>query len=239
MEYGQPAGRTDPTALMPAIPFGDKTAWFAIHSEDTRAVGEALELLDVRPANWEYGIWHAIDSYDDDYAVFVAPPANGWTLAVGLPILWESDDHAPARMVELSRGFGEAQFFASMRVSSSYVWAKATSGNLVRHFYEGDGQRHERGEETPEERALGLRFFDPPSPESSDPEYWKRADLVFVDEKHVLQVAGKWSVDPSKLGELGLAPSLGLLGKPSASYPPKPQFAPRKKVGLIRRFLGR
>lgn len=239
MEFGQLNARTDPTVLAAPVPFGYKTAWFAIHSQDTRAVAGALELLDIRPANWVYGVWHAIESDDDDYAVFVTPPVNGWTLAVGVPILYESDDNAAARMVELSRKFGEAQFFASMRVSNSYVWARAAGGELVRHFYEGDGQRHEHGEETQEERALELRFFDPSAPESSDAEYWKRVNLVFVDEKHVLQVAGKWSVDPSKLGELGVAPSLGLLGNASASYPPKPQFAPRKKVGLIRRLLGR
>jgi hypothetical protein len=219
------------------VPFGYKTAWFAIRSEDTNAVAIALELQNVYPANWEYGVWRAVES--DEYSIFVTPSVNGWTLAVGVPILFEADDHVIERMKELSRRFGRAQFFASMRTSNCYIWARAANGNLVRQFYEGDGERRELGERTEEEEALGVRFFDASSPESNDPQYWKRKDLVFVDEECVLKIARKWSVDPSKLGDLGLAPSLGLLGKPSASYPPRPEPLARKQRGLIRRMLGR
>jgi hypothetical protein len=142
---------------------------------------------------------------------------------MGAPIVWESDDHATVRMTELSRQFGEVQFFGSMRTSDAYVWARASKGKLVRLFYEGDGNRRVQGNETNEEKALGLNFFDASSPEASQPGYWQRRDLVYLDEEYVLKIAAKWSVDPSKLNQMGLPPSLGLLGGPSASYPPKPQ----------------
>jgi hypothetical protein len=79
------------------------------------------------------------------------------------------------------------------------------------------------GEETDAEKELGFNFFDGSSPESTQPGYWQRKDLRFPDEDCVLKIAAKWSVDPSKLSETGLTASLGLLGNPSASYPPKPK----------------
>jgi hypothetical protein len=204
------------------MPFGYKTAWFAVRSTNVNAVAEALQLGEPQPANWQYGVWHSGEP--DDYAIFVSPPVNGWILAVGVPILFEADGHATQRMIELSRQFGEVQLFASMRISDAYVWARAKNGQLVRRFYEGDGDRSETGAQTEEERELGQKFFDAGSPEAKDPGYWKRKDLVFLDEQYVLKVAGKWSVDPSKLDELGLAPALGVLGKASASYPPRPKL---------------
>lgn len=219
-------GLADRNLLVPPFPFGYKTAWFAVRSTDVDAVAAALQLERPQQANWQYGIWHSVES--DDYAIFVCSPINGWILAVGVPILFEADSHATQRMVELSRQFGEAQLFVSMRVSDVYVWAWAKNGRLVRRFYEGDGERSETGVPTDAELELGIKFFDASSPEAKEPGYWKRKDLVFVDEQYVLRVAGKWSVDPSKLNEMGLTPSLGVLGTPSASYPPKSQPIRRK-----------
>jgi hypothetical protein len=211
---------------VPPLPFGYKTAWFAIRSNDTKAVADALQLQTPLPANWQCGIWHAVET--EDYSIFVTPPVDGWTLAVGVPVLFEAEDHATQRMIELSQRFGEAQLYASMRISDAYVWARATDGHLVRRFYEGDGKREETGDYSDAEKELGVKFFDASSPESKEPGYWKRKDLIFVDEEYVLKVAGKWSVNPSKLNELGLPPSLGLLGEASVSYPPKPRAVHHK-----------
>ncbi len=214
-------GLANPEMLVPPMPFGYKTGWFAVHTSDATAVAEALQLKEPRPANWQYGIWHSVEL--DDYAIFVSPPVNGWVLAMGLPILFEADNHATERMIELSHRFGEAQFFSSMRVSDAYVWAQAKNGRLVRRFYEADGARSETGPATKEEQELGTNFFDGNSPEANDPNYWKRKDLISVDERYVLQIAGKWSVNPARLDQMGLLPALGILGRPSESYPPKPR----------------
>lgn len=218
-------GINDAGLLTPPMTFGFKTAWFAIRSEEVKAVARALQLQNVRPAGWNYGIWHSIET--DDYSIFVTPPIKGWILAVGVPVLYEADDHATERMVELSRQFGEAQLFASMRVSSAYVWARARNGNLLRRFYEADGERQESGEPADEEKAMGLNFFNFASPESKEPGYWDRKDLVYLGEEHVLQMAARWSVDPSKLDQMGLGPAMGLIGEASVSYPPKPQLMRR------------
>lgn len=216
----------NPTMLTLPEPFGYKTAWFAVRSDEEKAVAAAIELQNGHPVNWRYGVRHAHEY--DEYQIFVSPSVNGWILVVGMPIVWEADDHAVTRMVQLSRQFGETQLFGSVRTSDSYLWARARNGKLVRLFYEGDGNRRVEGEPTEAEKAF--KFCDSSSPEPEPPGYWRRNDLRYPDEACVLEIAGKWSVDPSKLGEMGLTPSLGLLGSPSASYPPKPTPHPTKRL---------
>jgi hypothetical protein len=139
---------SDPLLSSPPEPFGYKIAWFAVRSEDPKKVAAALELTNVQPAGWKYGVAHAYGNVENDYRVFVSPPVRGWVLALGLPILFEADDHAKTRMIELSRRFSEAEFFGSMRVSDVYVWGRAVDGRVVRYFYEGGGNRRVEGKET-------------------------------------------------------------------------------------------
>jgi hypothetical protein len=229
------AARSNPRHPAPPVPFGYKTAWFTIRSEDSEAVARALELGQPQPANWVYGLWQAIET--EEYKVFVTPPVVGWVMAVGTPILFEADAYAISRITALSKLFGEAEFFASMRTSSAYTWARAANGRLVRQFYEGDGERREVGDRTEDEKDLTSLFFDPSSPEADDPDYWKRTDLKYLDEEHVLVMAERWSVNPSKLDQMGLPAALGILGTPSSSYPPKPQ--PLRRKNFFDRLLNR
>ena len=223
--------------MVPPEPFGYKTAWFAIRSKDRDAVAKALELHASQEVNWQYGVHHGYEY--NEYLIFVAPAVNGWVLAMGTPVLFEIDDYATERITELSREFGEAQCFGSVRTSNCYTWARAKDGVLVRHFYDADGNHKETGEYTEEEKTLGAKFSDSSSAEAMEPGYWERKDIVGVEELTVLQVARLWSVDPSKLDQMGLEPSLGLLGKPSSSYKPKPEPIRPRKTGLLRRFFGK
>lgn len=222
MTADAPPGLNNPSLMTPPWPFGYRTAWLAIRSEGPKAVAVALELQNVQQSNWVYGVWHSVET--DEYQIFVTPSVKGWVLAVGIAFLFEADDHQEKRIIALSKQFGEAQFFSSMRVSSAYLWARATNGKLVCLFYEGDGTRRTAGDETTEEKQLNFKFFDPSSPESKEPGYWERKDFTYVDEDSVLSVASNWSVDPTKVDRMGLAPALGLLGSPSASYAPNPNW---------------
>ena len=237
MNSGRPAGWNDSKLMVPPEPFGYKTAWFAVRSKDRDAVAKALELQEAQEVNWQHGVHHA-NEYNE-YLIFVVPPVNGWVLAMGTPVVFEMDDYATERITKLSREFGEAQCFGSVKTSSAYTWARAMNGVLVRHFYDADGNHKEIGEYTEEEKTLGAKFSDSSSAEALEPDYWQRKDIVGVEEQTVLQVAGLWSVDPMKLGEMGLAPAYGLLGKPSASYKPKPEPIRPKKTGVLRRLFGK
>jgi hypothetical protein len=237
MNSSRPPGLDDPKLMTPPEPFGYKTAWFAIRSKDSDAVAKALELQIAQEVNWQYGVHHAYEY--NEYLIFVAPPVNGWVLAMGTPVVFEIDDYAAERITKLSRQFGEAQCFGSVRTSNCYSWALARDGVLVRHFYDADGNHRETGEYTQEEKTLGGKLSDSSSAEMMEPGYWERTDIVGVEEQTVLQIAGLWSVDPMKLGEMGLAAAYGLLGKPSASYKPKPEPIRPRKTGVLRRLFGR
>jgi hypothetical protein len=134
-------------------------------------------------------------------------------LVVGDPLLMEVDSLSSLPLLDLSRQFGEAQLFASMRISSAYSWARAENGVLKCYFYSAEGAIKRSGDEAVLERELGIQFFDDDSPEAKDPHYYEREDLTFPDELLVLKVAEHWSVNPRKLEEMNLPASVGLLGR--------------------------
>src|SRR5215204_1501270 len=112
------SAKVDSTPDKP-IGFGRKNQWIAAKCDASRTLADALQLKEIQPANWKSGF---IAAYGYPRAlVFVTPPLNGWVLAVGgLPD--PSDPSALATwrqlMARVSLQFGEAQFFATHRVSS-------------------------------------------------------------------------------------------------------------------------
>jgi hypothetical protein len=62
--------------------FGYKNGWIACRTEDLDAVAAALGLFDRRQVGWSSGV-------DASYecGIYVCPPVDGWTLAVGQPLL--------------------------------------------------------------------------------------------------------------------------------------------------------
>lgn len=111
------------------VSFGYKCAWYAMQGNDIDAVVSVLGLKDVTKSTWSEGIQAA---YSDK--VFVTPPLDDWTLAVGRCLFYEGD--VPAASVlpiltNISRVFGEAQYFASHRVVEAHCWALARGGKLT------------------------------------------------------------------------------------------------------------
>ncbi len=86
------------------------------------------------------------------------------------------------------------------------ICGDAQRGTVIR-LYGYSGNRGETiadiGNQTDAEASLGFRFFDERSPEASDPQidYWAQEDLAFPYEGHVIQLAGRWSIDPTTLDE--------------------------------------
>ena len=164
--------------------FGYKIAWLAISADAPESVAEMLDYhCDVQSMNWTEGIAAA---YSGDH-VFVTPAVQGWVFAVGFDV-WPRDPH---HLLPLSVRFGKALGFASHRVSSAYAWAKAVEGDMQRWFDIGDSEiLANEGEVTPVERNLGLSWDN------------LEALCLEVDEEHVLQVAGGWSINPMELDYL-------------------------------------
>jgi len=95
--------------------FGHKGMWFAVKATDAQRIAAILNITQLSESNWHVGIDKA---YKD--AVFITPPVDGWTLVFGVAFPYNDtgDDLADVKkkLQELSKEFGEAQFFSTNRV---------------------------------------------------------------------------------------------------------------------------
>ncbi len=166
------------------LPFGYKTTWYAAKNCAPATVIRSLHLSDARLGSWSAAL-SAMDGNDFDalHTVLVAP-IDGWTLAVGDKLAGSTavDAETPLKpLVALSSVCGEAQLYASNRDHDWYMWSRAVNGKVLRAF-EFDGSigetLHDLGKHTREER--GVNFVAP-------------------TESDVVRIAGKWSIDPTKI----------------------------------------
>jgi hypothetical protein len=193
--------------------FGYKMSWLAIKSSDAEAVLKSLDIQNVQPANWQTGFVAAYNGH-----VFVSPPVKGWVFVVSpnLPSPdWSNGTGAWNSLLEgLSKKFGEAQYFGTHRIVGYCAWARFINGKETRAFG-FSGERGETladgGEKTAGEIELGYDYLAADSDIKSE-SYWERDDACWPDEEHVMEVAGKWSVNPMSLEELGLPRGVGWIG---------------------------
>ena len=173
------------------VPFGYKTAWYAIKEESSLSVIEKLNLNIISEVNWKSGIEQTY--YSDD--VFVSPVVNGYILIINLIGMSENENHE--RVKEHGKVLPELQYFSSHRVVDYYAWAKFTGGKLLR-FYSylgGEGTLTQEGSITNEEEMLGFNIF----PQCDDFDSWSDKDwdnAVFPDEESVIKIAKLWGIDP-------------------------------------------
>ncbi|WP_422931859.1 hypothetical protein [Singulisphaera sp. PoT] len=169
--------------------FGYKTSWIVVDSTEAAAVASALGLKDPREASWD------VNPYDPD-GVFVSPSVLGWTFVLGYLIEPHFEAFIPW-IESLSRRFGEAQYFATHRVVGLQAWVKAAEGRIVRG-YDWLGERGEVvmdvGGLTPEEEELGLSRLINHRTVDGD---WE--DVHIPDEDDVMNIAGRWSINPQQL----------------------------------------
>jgi hypothetical protein len=203
----------DPIARDQPIPFGSKIAWLAVATTETAEVAAALDLQGSQEATWAEGIAAAYRS-----SVFVTPPLGEWTLAVSTALFLFPRNDAEAFvkpiLEELSRRFGEAQFFCTHRDLELYIWARAQEGRLIRGYGwlgENGVTLWDEGAPTKDELDLGFRF-EPGRPPTVPAE--PNEPPAPLDESCVQQLACLWSIDPSALDEQLKEPVQGLLGVP-------------------------
>lgn len=220
---GTGAGRTI-FATTPDVPhgFGYKMAWLAFRTRDTAAVVDALGLVAPQPANWNSGIGTVYDGELGERHVFVTPPVNGWTFVVGLslphPVGRQFVDKLTPLMVGLGGRFIEIQYYFSYPLLDFFAWARVADGRLVRAFAIGDeGIVWSKGKPTPDERSLGLKMFELRGISG------RRGDaggelILHPTEDHVMRLAERWSLDPTRLGENDAPPALGFVALAPAAW---------------------
>ncbi len=190
--------------------------WIAVRANNKDKIAQILELENVRPANWNSGIREAYGS-----KVFITPQIGDWTLIVGYGLMvgaavTESDESNwhKNQINKLSKVFGEAQFFATHRVTEYHTWGKSIDGEIKRYYsYLGEKGENELIEGIPTPIEDKFNLINTFSEEANDEKYWEREDIVIPDEDLVMKIASGWSVDPTWLEErTDIKYELGLLG---------------------------
>jgi hypothetical protein len=181
--------------------FGIKCAWLAIRSHEPEEVAGALHLQQVKPTAWPDGL-AAVAAWPQQQPlkpVFVCPTVDGWVLcpfSLALASLEQFD------FEQLSRRFGEVQRFLTFRVTDLHQWERWVDGELVRRFgAEADDLLFEIGEPSEDETQVHLSHPDAGT-----------ATPRLADEDMVLEMAGRWSVNPMTLDEHTSLPVHGWLG---------------------------
>ena len=209
-------GTTDADMEIPDQPisFGYKCMWFAIKSAHTEELVKILNLIDIRPCNWQMGIEKAYEN-----SVFITPPINDWTIACGRGLphgdTKEGIEKVKDILKHLSKEYGEAQFFCTHRVVELHCWIRAVEGNIQRVYsYLGESGENIKIEGDATEFEKTLHLVDTFSVEAREENYFERDDVTLPDEEIVMRVAENWSINPSTLeSRMDVSPGLGLLGE--------------------------
>ncbi|HEX7076734.1 MAG TPA: hypothetical protein VF226_22065 [Hyphomicrobiaceae bacterium] len=206
-------------------PFGLKMAWLAIRTQDTARVLDVLGMVDPRPCNWNSGIGTVYDDRLGEHHLFVSPPVDGWTFVVGLslpyPVGQGFVDKCTPMLLRLGREFGEVQYFFSYPLIDFFAWARIIGGKLVRAFAISDeGTIWNKGKPTKEERSLGLKLFELRGVRERTGDAGG-ALMLYPTEEHVMRLASRWSLDPTRIDSAPASASTGYICLAPTSWRPE------------------
>lgn len=207
------------------VAFGRSMAWLAIRTTDRDAVVEALGLFDPIPCSWNSGIGTVYDEELGAAHIFVTPPVDGWTFVVGLPLPHPVGrgfvDKCTPLLLVLGEQFREAQYFFSYPLIDFYAWARARGKRMSRAFATTDeGVIWNKGRTSKEERALGLKAFELRGVRGRSGDAGGEL-ILHPTEDHVLQLAARWSLDPTRLGSVTAPAALGYVALAPSSWRPE------------------
>lgn len=198
--------------------FGYRMGWLAIRTRDSERVIERLGLTDLIETNWDNGIGTIYDEHEAASRVYVTPPVNGWTFVIGLalpqPLGRSFVDKTTPLLLELGSYFIEVQYYLACPDYDCFAWARVVDGKLVRAYAINDeGVVWNKGKQSKEERTLGNKLFEVRGVKRS-PNDAKGELVLYPTEQHILQLAGKWGLDPSELEKLDppASTTLGIIG---------------------------
>ena len=198
---------------MEEVSFGCKTSWLALRVGATDGVVRSLGLRHVTATAPARGIQKAYE-WDPSAKlnpVFVTSPVRGWVLCVGQTLFAFADARPPLFGDLVARLSAElrcdVQFFCTHRIVEAYGWARALEGKLVRaYLYVGESGETvvNYGMPTADELHLGFALFSPGAADQTN-----GGQISYPTEEDVLRLAGRWSLNPTKLPPM----ADGLLGE--------------------------
>ncbi len=206
--------------------FGYKTQWIAVRSWSPQKVADVLQLREREILGWDEGTLRAYRR-----GVYVVAPVPGWTLVHGCfgTTFFPGSPTFLDQLSHLSRELGEVQFFGTHRVSGYCAWALALDGDVRRAYSSSyDGVELFVGHPTTDEIEMGRGLLDHRDSADGGRESEDEDEDDLPDEEDVMELAGRWSVDPTSLDGVP-ASYAGIFGIPPASLL-TPQETPRSST---------
>ncbi len=206
-------------------PFGFKMAWIAIRTRDTERVLDVLGLVEPQPCNWRSGIGTVYDDRLGENHVFVSPPVNGWSFVVGLPLPYPVGrsfvDKCTPLLLDLGSEFIEVQYYFSYPLIDFFAWARIIDGKLVRAFAIGDeGIIWNKGKPSKDEKSLGLKLFELRGVRGRKGDAGGEL-ILYPTEEHVMRLASRWSLDPTRIDAVAAAPATGFIAYAPVTWRPE------------------
>ena len=170
-------------------PFGEGAAWFAIRSEDMKAIGRVCGLVRMEKCSWRDGL-----AVVDSEGGWISPSIGGWTLVCSQIfrelVGYDDEDELVRVTKKISRKLKtDVQFFLadsedSLDGGGASVCVWANSGKLV--------------------RLLGGFGFNLGKPTLGEIALFEQNEETPLSSQAVLSLAKVWSLDPREL-DPGLA----------------------------------
>lgn len=186
--------------------FEGLNGWLCIKGSTPQEVIRALGLLNDMEANWESGLKAVNDNFMKK--VFVTPLMNGYVLALGyIPFgVMNSVNDELKVLDKLADNFDEMTCYSTQSTVDIHVWAKYTSGKLVRGYgwFGESGEVYlNKGNVSAEEVKLGYSNL------ITDPDCdWDT--VIIPDTEHVFAMAKEWGVSPD-LSDVNLSAGTGFV----------------------------
>jgi hypothetical protein len=205
------------TTLDSVVSFGYKCMWIVVKTNDKDKIADILKIKNRLPCNWKQGIEQA---YEDK--IFITPQVGQWTFVVGWGLTnfsfkneLEEVKSFKNKIDKLSKEFGEAQFFATHRVSEYHLWAKSINGQTIRLYsYLGEKGENIAIEGQPTDFEKKYKLINTFSKEAKNENYIEKTDILIPDEEFLMKIAANWSIDPTTLEQRkDIATGLGILGR--------------------------
>ena len=198
--------------------------WIAVRCDDPGEVVDALDMDAPQACNWQSGM--SVLKTPNNDRIFVSGVVDGWVAIAGIggksllrePDFDKTDTGLWTYLEDLSRRFGEAQYFSADPDIYRNAWAVAKEGRMVRAYcylnFVDEGVLWNEGAVTEGERRGGYVYgesgfkgileWDEPG---------NHADCCH-DDAAVGAIAAQWSVNFLALGKRkDLQPSTGFVGK--------------------------
>ncbi len=181
-------------AGLSATLFEPPSRWLALRGQSLQAVQSALAVHNPRACSWSDALAAPFEP-----RLFISPPVRGWILVMGcdLPDPADDVDECFKFLTDLSRKFGEVQFFSRNRAVGHHSWARLENGVVIRAYAWAGETSWNQGTQSDAERALKLYCL--PYTTNSETLGIPDRERLALNTERVVRLAAAWSVDPTSV----------------------------------------